>query len=679
MSALKNEQEYKRLAGLLSTDEYNLEALLSFAQLAFSLRRHEAAQKKLINYQNKYPEQGEVLFALGVNFKQIGAFKKALVYFLKVSQSKPKTKGLWINLADCYYHLNDYGKAEQSLKQGMKWSENHPVVLNRLAFLYKQTGRQKEAMALYQQLTKVAEFAAAAHFQLATLMQELNMPNQSIAHYKHHLKIRPDHADAYYGLGIAYAFMQDFERAIACYQQALKCSPDHLQSQMEISSAKATICDWGSYEADRAAFEQALVQLSMAGNVSLTRATFDINYFNLSPELHLATAKKCAEQIEQGVSRHVDKHFPPLDQLIRGENDKIKVGYLSPDFREHAVGRLLYDVYRHHDRSKFEIYAYSMIVPEESDAITEATQSGCDHFVNSQGWSAFEIAKKIRQDGIDVLVDLVGYTTYCKPAVSALKPARVQMHYLGNPDTMGASFVPYFLTDSTLVPDEDQKYYTEQLMRLKSSWVASPLPTQLPMMTRKDCHLPEDAFVYCSFNFPKKLNPETFDLWMEILREVPNSVLWIYTPLQLQKDHLTHEAKLRGIDPARIIFAGNAPYLEYLARLPLADLFLDCLHYGAGSTAANALMMGLPLLALPGKTFVSRLGSSVNVAAGMNAWNCSDKAEYLDKAKYWGTHQDELAQAKAGWSEKVKQSALCDIPRFVSDLERVYLQLVKSS
>lgn len=677
--SVKAEQEYKRLAGVLSTDPYHIEALLAYAEIALSIRVYDGAKEKLVNCLKKHPEQNEVLFSLGKLFKQTGDFQNALKCFLKNSQLKPLTKGLWINLADCYYHLNDYARAEQSLKQGLKLSSNHPVVLNRLAFLYKQMGRQKEATRLYLRLSKVSEFAATAHFQLATIMQELNMPNKSIAHYEQHLKLQPNHADAHYGLGVAYAFMQDFEKAIVSYQEALKCSPDHQQSQMEISGARATICDWSSHAVDRTAFDQALEQLIVSGNVSLIRATFDINYYNLSPERHLATAKKCAEQIEQSVSRNATKDFPPLDQHPRGAKDKIKVGYLSPDFREHAVGRLLYDIYRHHDRNEFEVYAYSMIVPEGTDPITEATKNGCDHFVDCQGWTAFDIAKRIRKDEIDVFIDLVGYTTYCKPAVGALKPARVQLHYLGNPDTMGAGFMPYFLTDSTLVPEEDQKYYTEQLVYLKHSWVASPLPTVLPKVTRKDCQLPEDAFIFCSFNFPKKLSPETFDLWMDILRDVPNSVLWIYAPLQLQKDHLATEAKQRGIDSERIIFADNAPYEEYLARLQLADLFLDCLHYGAGSTAANALMMGLPLLTLPGKTFVSRLGASVNAAAQKSDWICKDKNDYLAKAKYWGTHLEELHEVKKGWVEAVQQSSLCDVAGFVSELENSFKELVKSS
>ncbi|WP_420583213.1 tetratricopeptide repeat protein [Reichenbachiella sp.] len=668
--------EYNNQAKRLLQNPYDRLILLSLVKLAPLVNEIENTLTNLKVYLKKYPEDSLIWMAVGQLYLKVSQTQKALKCFLKCGQLNPEIKGLWLTIADCYYHLKVYEKVEENLKVGLKMHPNQPVLVNRLAFLYKQLGRIKASAKLYRQLIKFPEFAASAHFQLATILQELNMPRKSIAHYEELLKLEPDHADGYYGLGIAYAFMQDFESAIKNYQKALECDSGHLQSRMELSSARASICDWSSYLQDRVGFEQALSQITMSGDISLTRASFDINYFDLPPNIHKETATKCAKQIEKQLK---DKRLAewPI-RKINAKNKKLKVGYLSPDFREHAVGRLIYEIFEFHNKERFETFAYATIVTEEVDFVSQAIQENCDHFINCHHLTAVEIAKKIRADEIDVLIDLVGYTTYSKPAVVALKPAVIQMHYLGNPGTMGAEFTPYFLSDSEMVPEKHQKLYTEEILYLKHGWVASKIPDEIPNLTKADCNLPENALVYCSFNFPKKLSPEVFNVWMKILIEVQNSVLWIYAPLELQQENLMKEVSKFEVDKDRIIFADNVSYTEYLARLKLADIFLDSFFYGAGSTAANALMMGVPVLTLPGETFVSRLGSGVNAAASMKDWNCSNETEYLEKAVYWATHKAELFRLKKKLPLKVKESPLCDVKGFVSGLEQKIEKLVSS-
>lgn len=667
--------QYNELKKILELQPDDRPSMISLVKLAAQVNRNNEAQMLLENYLKMRPEDPQLWMALG-NLNLKGArIKKALACFLKSSQLKPQLKGIWLALADSYYQLQAFSKVEESLKTGLKLHPNQPVLLNRLAFLYKQMGRQKAAAKLYAKLIKTSEFAAIAHFQLATIMQELNMPRKSIAHYKELLKLNPKHADGHYGLGIAYAFMQDFEKAITCYQSALQCEANHLQSKMELSSSRASICDWTTHIEDRKSFEKALCAISTSGSISLTRATFDINYFNLLPDIHKEVASKCAIQIEFQLKERNLKPFP--ERRIDVKSEKIKIGYLSPDFREHAVGRLIYEIFRYHNSDRFETFAYNLLIPNESDFVTQAIIQDVDHFENCQDLSAYDIAKKIREDQIDVLIDLVGYTTYCKPAIFAFKPAPIQMHYLGNPGTMGAAFSPYILSDAELIPAEYDKYFTEQIIRLNHGWIASRLPEKIPGLTRASCGLPQDAFVYCSFNFPKKLSPSTFNAWMSILHQVPDSVLWIYAPLEPQQRNLRMAASKSDIDASRIIFADNVSFVDYLAQMRLADVFLDSFFYGAGSTAANALMMGLPVLTLPGETFVSRLGSGVNAAAGMNEWNCKSEEQYIEKAVYWGKHKEELIDFKKGLDQKVKESALCDVKGFVQGVEQQLEQLIK--
>ncbi|HXK21125.1 MAG TPA: glycosyltransferase, partial [Myxococcota bacterium] len=356
----------------------------------------------------------------------------------------------------------------------------------------------------------------------------------------------------------------------------------------------------------------------------------------------------------------------------RPARDRLRIGYVSPDFRQHAVGTLVAPLFELHDREAFEVYAYALV--QVDDAFNRRVRDGCDVYVDASKQSPEETARRIHADEIDVLIDLAGYTTYSRTAIFALRPAPVQAHWLGYLDTLGADFLPYVLADSRAVPEGSAAHYSEAIVALPDCFaVAADLPIAAETPTREASGLPEDRFVFCSMNGFQKLDPRTFAAWMRILARTPDSLLWLYEGTSSAgKERLRREAERAGIDAARMVFAPRGPVPEYLARYRLADLFLDSFDYNAGATALGALFAGLPLLTLPGESFVSRMGASFCAAAALPDLVCESEAEYVERAVAIGRDRLLAASLKERLARAHATAPLFDGPRFVRRLESAY-------
>ena len=351
--------------------------------------------------------------------------------------------------------------------------------------------------------------------------------------------------------------------------------------------------------------------------------------------LRLAVARHLGAGIERETAaaraRCAFRHAP-----APREPERLRVGYVSPDFRTHAVGTLIADLFRHHDRSAVAVHAYSLVTVD--DAISRQIRAGVDVFRDVSRDPPEAIARRIHADRIDVLVDLAGYTTYSRPAIFALRPAPVQVHWLGHLGTLGADFLPYILADDRVIPEEHAEQFSETIVALPRGFApASPMAIA-PTPARAELGLPDDAFVFCCMNGLYKLDAETFGVWMRILARVPDSVLWLPDEgSATARANLAREAKQRGVDPARLVFAPRAPLPQYLARYRVADLFLDTFAYNAGATAVGALRAGLPVLTLPGDRFVAPDRREPVHVGRDSRGDLRDARAYEERAVAWAT------------------------------------------
>jgi len=357
-------------------------------------------------------------------------------------------------------------------------------------------------------------------------------------------------------------------------------------------------------------------------------------------------------------------------------SEKIRVGYLSTDFRDHPVGRLLPEFFVRHDRKTIEVFGYSLGV-EDSGTLRQRIRNACDAFIDLHHMSNADAARRIQADKIDILIDLTGPTVGSRQEILALRPAPVQVSFLGWPATMGADFIDYIIADPFIVPRDQQEFYSEKIVHLPDCYQPSdpqrPVPAKIP--SRMECGLPEEGFVFCSFNNPTKITPDMFELWMRLLQRVEKSVLWLYCKSKQTIENLTRFAEAHGINANRIIFASVAQYEPYLGRLQAADLFLDTTPYNAGATCNDALWAGLPILTCSGETYISRMAGSLLTAAGLPELVTYSFADYEALAVRLATEPGLLKSYKERLVRNRNSMPLFDMQRFAANLERAYREI----
>jgi predicted O-linked N-acetylglucosamine transferase (SPINDLY family) len=675
----------------------------------------------------------------GKQARQQGDTAKAIGHFREAIRLQPDSVAAHNNLANALQAEGDLDGALASARQAIELDPERAILHSNLGGLLWMTDDAHAAIAAYQRaialdpalhlahanlakaLAAQGQFQAAqdayqdalrlkpyqpqVHLELGQLYQRYGFTPQAVEHYRVSLRLAPS-AQAYNALGAALQDWGNLKQAQQCYRRALKRKPDfdlpalnlaqmqenlgdlegagrHYQHALATASADASNraklrllletvrrkqADWDAYPERLAALREALqhhLQHDQGEPLPLINALA----FDLPP----AWRRELAVQFARQYARRAEALATPLRHPREPPPARLRIGYLSPDFRCHAVGTLIAGLFQYHQRPEFEIFAYSLTPPQ--DEWSAQVRHGCDHFLDVSQQPDLSIAQRIHADGIHILVDLAGYTTHCRPLALALRPAPVQIQWLGYPGTLGAEHIPYLLADRHLIPQEQADQYSETLLTLPHAWGTTPWSSDAPTPARAACGLPESGLVYCCFNGVHKIEPEVFALWMRILEQVPGSVLWLLDGgTSGSNARLRQAAGAAGIAPERLIFAEKRPHAEYLARYRLADLFLDTLAYNAGATAVGALAMGLPLLTCPGTHYATRMGASLCQAVGLPELICATPEAYVEQAVALGRDPERLAALKTRLRDQLATAPLFQPQAFVANLEAAYRQ-----
>jgi predicted O-linked N-acetylglucosamine transferase (SPINDLY family) len=357
-------------------------------------------------------------------------------------------------------------------------------------------------------------------------------------------------------------------------------------------------------------------------------------------------------------------------------HSKIRLGYYSADFHNHATAYLMAELFERHDKEKFELIAFSF-GPETKDEMQVRVSQAFDHFINVASLSDIEVALLSRELGVDIAIDLKGVTQDARLGIFSFRAAPVQVSYLGYPGTLGADYIDYLIADKTLIPLQSQQYYSEKIVYLPNSYQVNDrqrviAPTQF---TKQELGLPQDAFVFCCFNNNFKITPDVFDSWVGILKAVDESVLWLFQDNPTAAMNLQKEAALRGLDPARLVFATRMDLPEHLARHKAADLFLDTLPYNAHTTASDALWAGLPVLTCMGESFASRVAASLLNAIGLPELVTETRADYEALAIKLAKNPAQLKEIKEKLGRNRLTTPLFDTALFTKNIEAAYSQM----
>jgi protein O-GlcNAc transferase len=445
---------------------------------------------------------------------------------------------------------------------------------------------------------------------------------------------------------------------------AARSAPDDIEVLVEAQSARRYACDWDNFDRNQRQLLTGLGRV-LEANSGQNIPPSILNFLEVDEGTILAIARRYAGQLS-AAGKLLRQTLPAPATHKTGK--RIRLGYLSTDFFAHAVGFLVSDLFACHDRTRFEVYGYSL--RHQPDTVQTHIQQGFDHYRNLSGRGAETIARTISDDQIDILIDLAGYTSAAQPIALAARPAPIQISWLGYLGTSGSDFIDYIIADNIVLPLELARDYTERIIRLPHFMVASPLPLTEQCPSREEAGLGGEGFVFCSFNQPYKLDRSTFEAWMEILRRASGSRLWMYVPdAAVCGGNLRREAHRLNVEPDRLVFAEREPMAKHVARMSLADLALDPFHISGGATNVATLAAGVPVLTLRGKSYLARMGSSINTRLGMEDLDCLGPQQYVAKAVDLAKMPSELAAAKDRLRVALQMKGFFDTRNFVQSLE----------
>lgn len=536
-----------------------------------------------------------------------------------------------------------------------------------MALAFTSLGRKEEALASYQAGLAIDPDRAEAYASVGNLFRDMRMPDGAIQAYEKAIELDSTLAIAHYNLAVTLKDRERFDEARAAFVKAVEHAPDSIIHRFELANMRRVLCDWDGLDREE---QECLDQFRQS------RAL-------VAPFQLISTPATRADQLEAGRRNAATLAAPDAlrfkDYRNRlGTGQRIRVGFLSADFFNHATAMLLVEVLENIDRNRFELFGYCFS-PDDGSDIRRRIMAAFDRHVLIGNMADRSAARAIHEDGIDILVDLKGYTRDGRPEILTYRPAPLQVNYLGYPCTMGMDGIDYILADPIVAPMEHQADYSERIVHLPHCYQPNDRKRTISEtpMTRADFGLPEDAFVFCSFNNSYKLNATMFDVWMSLLRKVSGSVLWLLVPTSTCRENLRREAAARGVDPDRLVFATRQPIAKHLARHRLADLFLDALPCNAHTTASDALWAGLPVLTAMGETFSGRVAASLLTAVGLPELVTKNLEDYAEVALALAQDETRLADLRAKLASQRETVSLFDSVRYARHLESAFSTMVE--
>jgi predicted O-linked N-acetylglucosamine transferase (SPINDLY family) len=609
------------------------------------------------------PARADLWNNFGAILDRQGRTTQAVLAFREATKVKPDFADAYFNMARALCNLGFTDEAINTYRLVVALNAGHVAAWSNLGTLLGATGHFAEAIAASQRAAALAPSNAEILCNLGVVLQRQGNVGAAVAAYEKAIAIKPNYAAALGNLAAGLQEQYKFDEAAAALKQAIAAKPDFDTAIVELIKIRRHICDWSAYEADHKTLIDFIAQQKDTIFMLLLMC------FPSTPVQQLECARVAMKRHNESAAR-IGPHAEAAASA------KIRVGYLSTDYRDHPVGRLLPEMFARHNRDQFEVIGYSMGV-EDRGLLRQRIRQGCDAFVDLHHMSNLDAAKRIHADKVDILVDLTGPTVGSRLEILALRPAPIQVSFLGWPGTMGADCIDYIIADSFIVPRDQQAYYVEKIIHLPDCYQPSdpqrPVPAVIP--SRAECGLPEEGFIFCSFNNPNKITPEMFDLWMRILKRVDNSTLWLYCKSKQTTENLSRWAEARGVAANRIVFASVALYEAYLGRLCVADLFLDSAPYNAGATCNDALWVGLPVLTCAGETYVSRMAGSLLTAAGAPELITTSLDAYEELAVRLASEPGMLNDLRQRLEANRTTHPLFDMGRFIANLERAYHEI----
>lgn len=647
----------------ISVNPNNPHTHFSHAYACHELGRLDAAVASYDKSIALRSDDAEAWFNRGNVLRDAGRHQDALASYGMALSLRPDLADAHVNSGQALLALRRPADALAHFDRALTLKPDFAEAHNNRGTALLAMQKSPEALAEFDRALALKPDSAEVHNNRGTALLELRHYDEGLAAVDTALSLKPDLVEALTSRGEAMAVMKRPVEAMACYAKILSLNPDRDLVLGSYLHAKMRLCDWdrldeylGRYAAGIAARRKVTLPFIALGLLD-------------APELH-----RIAAQV------HADTEFPPNPSLgpfgLRPSGGKIRVGYYSADFRRHATSALIAEVFEGHDRDRFELFGF-YFGPDERDAERNRVELAFDKFFDVGNADDISVAALSRELGIDIAVDLNGYTLHARTGIFAARCAPVQVSYLGYPGTMATGFHDYIVADRTVISAETAANFSEKIVYLPHSYQSndSRRPISDRVYSREELGLPPAGFVYCCFNASYKILPETFAGWMRVLKAVGSSVLWLLEDNAVATANLRRSAEAHGVDAERLVFASHVPMDEHLARHRGADLFLDTLPYNAHTTASDALWAGLPVLTRLGRAFAGRVAASLLYTVGLPELVTDSQKEFEAKAIELANNRDVLAGLKQRLDANRSSSPLFDGVRFARGIEAAYEQM----
>jgi predicted O-linked N-acetylglucosamine transferase (SPINDLY family) len=647
---------------LLVVDPVNADALHLLGVIAYQTGQHQHAVDMIGMAIEINPHVPDYHSNRGNALQELQQFEVAVTSYDKAIKLNPEFAQAYINRGAALKELQHLEAAIASYEQAIRLQPGLAQAYSNRGIALKELHQLPAALASYDQAIALKPDYAEAYYNRSITLQELKQLDAAVASYDAAIALKPDYAEAYSNRGAALKDLKQIDAALASFDKAFDLSPDIEYLLGMRLHTKMFLCDWRDFETHILALREK-IQSTMKATTCLSALALPLSM----SEQHQVAKTWCSDKHPAKAS------LGPIAR--RSRQPKIRIGYYSADFHDHPVSILTVGLFEHHDRSKFELIAFSF-GRDIQDEMRERITNAFDRFIDVRANSDEEVAVLSRALEVDIAIDLGGHTQDARTGIFSFRAAPVQLSYIGYLGTMGADYYDYLIADRTIIPIQSQAYYSEKIVYLPSYQV-NDSKQEIPhtALNRQELNLPISGFVYCCFNANYKITPSTFDAWIRILKAVPESVLLLYTDIQSAAENLKLEAQKRGISPTRLVFGGKLIRSEYLSRCKSADLFLDTLPYNAGASASDALWAGLPVLTCMGESFASRVAASLLLAIGLPELVAQSQADYEALAIELATNPVKLKGIKDKLESNRMTTPLFDTALFAKHIEAAYTNM----
>jgi len=624
----------------------------------------------IIYYENVLkirPNSSSAYFGKGVIFKEKKDYKTAIANYKKSIELNPNLVAAYDNLGNIYKILQMYDESLKNYNKAIEIKSNFAKAYINRGALFQEMKRYDDSIADYYMAINLEPDNFLVHLNLGVVFFELNNNSRALDFFNKSIEINPKKAKAYQYKAYILQELKQNEEALFNYEKAISLDKNLNLLFSDYLNCKMKLCNWDNINENIKFFKKSLI------NKNFTSIPISLLSLIDDPKTHLINANEYSKNYNsEFLNIHINKRT--------NKKNKLRIGYYSSDFRTHAMGFLTENLIYAHNLNNFDIFAFSFFPYPgfDKDDLTNRISKSFTNFYDVTTLDDIKIVKLSKDLDIDIAVDLNGYTKYHRANIFANRCAPIQINYLGYPGTSGANYIDYIIADKIIIPENEKIHFSEKVAYMPHCYQPNSLTNKIisqKQFFKKDFNLPDNCFIFCSFNSNHKIHPDTFDSWMSILKSVKESVLWLYVNHLDAKKNLCNEAKKRNVDPNRIIFATSLSNEEHLARLKLANLMLDTWPYNAHTSGSDALSVGVPVITFCGNSFASRVGASLLTAAEIPELITYSQKDYENLAIELGNNKNKFNLLQEKLKNRIRSSPLFNNKNFAKNIESLYSKM----